>query len=188
MPVIEQEKPAVIEQETTDARATPTRHVPLAPSKRRPAIVLVAALLAVAPIVTGIVFVASGGDEAAISPGAPAPTTAPAPAAAASIGVTLKDFTVSPAPSTGRAGRVTFRVRNAGAVGHEFVVLRTSKSAAGLLKGAKASEAGNIGEIGDLEPGVTKTLRLNLKPGHYALVCNLPGHYAAGQRADFVVK
>ena len=57
-----------------------------------------------------------------------------------------------------------------------------------LLKDGKASEAGNIGEIGDLQPGVTKTLRLNLKPGHYALICNLPGHYAAGQRADFVVK
>ena len=188
MPVIEQEKSTVIEQETTEARATPTRHVPPAPSKRLPAIVLAAALLAVALIVTGIVFVAGGSDKAAISKGAPAPAAARAPAAAASIGVTLKEFTVSPAPSAGRAGRVTFRVRNAGALGHEFVVLRTSKSAAGLLKGGKASEAGNVGEIGGLQPGVTKTLRLNLKAGHYALICNLPGHYAAGQRADFVVK
>ena len=188
MPVIEQEKPAVIEQEMAEARATPTRHVPPPPSKRLPAIVLAAALLAVALIVTGIVFVAGGRDEAATSAGAPTPAAAPAPAAAASIGVTLKEFTVSPAPSTGRAGRVTFRVHNTGAVGHEFVVLRTSKSAAGLLQGGKASEAGNVGEIGDLQPGVTKTLRLNLKPGHYALICNLPGHYAAGQRADFVVK
>jgi uncharacterized cupredoxin-like copper-binding protein len=188
MPVIEQEKPAVIEQETADARATPTRHVPPAPSKRRPAIVLAAALLAVALIVTGIVFVAGGSDKAATSAGAPAPTTAPASATVASIGVTLKEFTVSPDPSAGRAGRVTFRVRNAGAVGHEFVVLRTSKSAADLLKDGKASEAGNVGEIGDLQPGVTKTLRLNLKPGHYALICNLPGHYTAGQRADLVVR
>ena len=190
MPVIEQEKSTVIEQETTEARATPTRHVPPAPSKRLPAIVLAAALLAMALIVTGIVFVAGGSDKAAISKGAPAPAPAAAraPAAAASIGVTLKEFTVSPAPSAGRAGRVTFRVRNAGALGHEFVVLRTSKSAGALLKGRKASEAGNVGEIGDLQPGVTKTLRLNLKAGHYALIRNLPGHYAAGQRADFVVK
>jgi uncharacterized cupredoxin-like copper-binding protein len=188
MPVIEQEQRAVIEQETTEARATRTRHVPAPPSKRLPAILLATALLGVALLVTGIVLAAGGSDKAATGAAAPAPAVAPAPAAAASIGVTLKEFTVSPAPSTGRAGRVTFRVRNAGAVGHEFVVLRTTKSAAGLLKGAEASESGNVGEIGDLQPGVTKTLRLNLKPGHYALICNLPGHYAAGQRADFVVK
>jgi uncharacterized cupredoxin-like copper-binding protein len=192
MPVIEQEKPTVIEKETTEAR-TPTRPVPSPASKRLPAIVLAAALLAVALIVTGIVLAAGGSETSATNAPAPAPAAtpvaAPAPAAvAASIGVTLKEFTVFPAPSAGRAGRLTFRVRNAGAVGHEFVVLRTSKSAAGLLQGGRASEAGNVGEIGDLQPGVTKTLRLNLKPGHYALICNLPGHYAAGQRADFVVK
>jgi hypothetical protein len=28
---------------------------------------------------------------------------------------------------------------------------------------------------------------LRLGPGHYALVCNQPGHYAAGMRADFRV-
>jgi uncharacterized cupredoxin-like copper-binding protein len=28
-------------------------------------------------------------------------------------------------------------------------------------------------------------LTLDLKPGHYAVVCNLPGHYAAGMRQDF---
>jgi uncharacterized cupredoxin-like copper-binding protein len=35
---------------------------------------------------------------------------------------------------------------------------------------------------------VSKTLALRLRPGHYALVCNLPGHYLAGQRADFTVR
>jgi uncharacterized cupredoxin-like copper-binding protein len=28
-------------------------------------------------------------------------------------------------------------------------------------------------------------LTLDLTPGHYAVVCNLPGHYAAGMRQDF---
>jgi uncharacterized cupredoxin-like copper-binding protein len=36
--------------------------------------------------------------------------------------------------------------------------------------------------------GVTKTLKLNLKPGHYTLICNFPGHYQAGQHTDFTVK
>ena len=59
------------------------------------------------------------------------------------------------------------------------------QAAAGLLKGTEADEAGNVGEIGDLQPGQAKTLTLPLKPGHYALICNLPGHYKAGQHADF---
>jgi uncharacterized cupredoxin-like copper-binding protein len=28
---------------------------------------------------------------------------------------------------------------------------------------------------------------VKLKAGHYALICNLPGHYAAGQHIDFTV-
>ena len=31
-----------------------------------------------------------------------------------------------------------------------------------------------------MQPGATKALTLDLKPGTYLLVCNLPGHYAAG--------
>jgi len=27
-----------------------------------------------------------------------------------------------------------------------------------------------------------------LPTGHYSLICNLPGHYAAGQFADFYVR
>ena len=121
---------------------------------------------------------------------APATPTAaaPAPAAAARIGVTLKEYSVAPSPAVGKAGRVTFNVRNSGAIPHEFVVLRTAKPAGSLLKGAEADEAGNVGEIGDLQPGQAKTLSLPLKPGHYALICNLPGHYKAGQHADFTVR
>ena len=83
---------------------------------------------------------------------------------------------------------MTFRVRNAGAINHEFVVLRTNKKASELLKGNEADETGNVGEIGDIPPGQTKNLSLNLKSGHYALICNLAGHYKAGQHADLTVR
>jgi uncharacterized cupredoxin-like copper-binding protein len=159
---------------------------------------LIAVLIVGALIATGLVLVDTGGDQgggaAAPAPTAgsrtpAAPAVAAAPAAAArSIAVTLKEFSVSPQPVTGRAGRVTFHVRNAGAVKHEFVVLRTNTPAAGLRKGSEADETGNVGEIGDLQPGASKTLALRLRPGHYALICNLPGHYLAGQRADFTVR
>jgi uncharacterized cupredoxin-like copper-binding protein len=112
------------------------------------------------------------------------PHTTPAPR----IAVSLAEYSVGLSRSVGRTGVVTFAVRNAGTVPHEFVVLRTSKPAAELLKGNRADETGNVGETGDMQPGTAKTLRLRLKPGHYALICNLPGHYMAGQHADFTVR
>jgi uncharacterized cupredoxin-like copper-binding protein len=129
------------------------------------------------------------GSSSASTPTSSAQTT-PAPSAPAgrSVAVTLKEFTVAPIPPAARAGQVTFRVKNAGAVQHEFVVLLTPKRAADLLKGSEADESGNVGEIADLPAGSAKSVKLNLKPGHYALICNLPGHYQSGQYADFTVR
>ena len=83
---------------------------------------------------------------------------------------------------------MTFSVANAGRLKHEFVVLKTDKPAGNLLKGNEANESGNVGEIGGVNPGNARVLVLNLKRGHYALICNLPGHYKTGQFADFYVR
>src|SRR3954447_16895108 len=122
---------------------------------------------------------------AALGAVSPAPAT---PVTPGKVGVSMKEFSINLAATQAPAGRVTFNVRNSGAVPHEFVVLRTDMPAGSLLKGAEADEAGNVGEIGDIQPGSQKTLALKLKAGHYALICNLPGHYRAGQHADFTVK
>jgi uncharacterized cupredoxin-like copper-binding protein len=128
-------------------------------------------------------------------------TTAAVPAGAAAakpatpvapphrVAVSLKEFKVLPTSAQAASGKVTFNVHNSGAATHEFVVVRTDKPAGGLpLKSGRADETGNVGETGDLAPGASKSVTLNLKPGHYALICNLPGHYVAGQHADFTVK
>ncbi len=114
--------------------------------------------------------------------------TSPARAAASTVSIKLSEFKVKPSPASTKAGTVTFRVKNAGKAKHEFVVLKTGKKASKLLKGAEANEAGNLGEIGNVPSGATKTLKLKLKAGHYALLCNLPGHYKAGQYVDFTVR
>jgi uncharacterized cupredoxin-like copper-binding protein len=113
---------------------------------------------------------------------------APPPAPVHNVGVSLREFSVNPTTSVAGAGKVTFHVRNSGSITHEFVVVKTAKPAGRLLKGARADETGNVGETGDLKAGASKTLTLNLKPGHYALICNLPGHYRAGQHTDFTVR
>jgi uncharacterized cupredoxin-like copper-binding protein len=81
-------------------------------------------------------------------------------------------------------------VTNAGKVPHEFVVLKTNVAPAKLpVKSGKAVEAGRVGKIGalKLEPAAARTLNLNLGAGKYVLLCNLPGHYPAGQRVGFRV-
>jgi uncharacterized cupredoxin-like copper-binding protein len=118
---------------------------------------------------------------------APAAPATPAPLGHTST-ATLKEYSIAPQPSEVAAGGVTFKVRNAGSIKHEFVVLRTEKKASDLLKGNEADETGNVGEIGNVPPGQTKTLSLKLKAGHYALICNLPGHYKLGQYADLKVR
>jgi uncharacterized cupredoxin-like copper-binding protein len=113
---------------------------------------------------------------------------AAAPALPHALGVGLREFAIDTSAATAAAGKVTFNVRNTGKVTHEFVVLRTTKPAGSLLKGAEADESGNVGEVADVKPGASKKLSLNLKAGHYALICNLPGHYKAGQHTDFTVR
>lgn len=109
-------------------------------------------------------------------------------ASAAKAKVTLIEFKVTSSVKRVAAGKVTFVVRNAGKIPHEFVVLRTKTPAGKLpIKGAQAVETGEVGKVGTFNPGATKTLTLALKKGHYALICNLPGHYKAGQFADFTV-
>jgi uncharacterized cupredoxin-like copper-binding protein len=127
--------------------------------------------------------IAAGAATTTSTPAAPAPAAAPG-----KVGVSLSEFKVTPTASQAPSGKVTFNVRNAGSVQHEFVVIKTNKPAAGLLKGNEADESGNVGETGEVNPGASKSLSLNLKPGHYALICNLPGHYVAGQHTDFNVK
>lgn len=105
------------------------------------------------------------------------------------VTVSLNEFNAIPTVQGAPAGSVTFTVKNTGKIEHEFVVLRTLRSAGSLAdKSGEASEAGNVGEIGSVKPGQQKKLTLTLKKGHYSLLCNLPGHYKSGQFADFYVR
>ena len=117
-------------------------------------------------------------------------TTPSASAAKPSVqkdAVTLDDFKINPSTTALQAGKVEFDVKNTGKMAHEFVVIDTSKPAAKLGKGSRVPEHGNIGETGNLKPGQAKTIVLNLRKGHYAVICNDPGHYMAGMHKDVTV-
>ena len=104
------------------------------------------------------------------------------------VAVQVDEFSVFPGTQGAPKGKVRFVVTNIGTIEHEFVVLKTAKPAGSLLKGKEADETGAVGEIGGVPPGQARTLNLILKPGHYSLICNLPGHYKTGQFADFYVR
>ena len=118
-------------------------------------------------------------------------TTAAAPAAGpATVAATVSEYKITTSPSTVPAGTVKFVVKNTGKIKHQFTIITTTKPAARVLSKHNPNDdiAGARGEIASIQPGVTKTLVLHkLKPGHYALVCALPGHYQAGMHADFTV-
>jgi uncharacterized cupredoxin-like copper-binding protein len=125
--------------------------------------------------------------RAATSPAATATTAA---AGDAKVTTTLSEYKIQTSPSSVAAGRLVFDVTNAGKLKHQFTIIRTDKAAAKVLSNQDPNDdiPGARGEISSIKPGASKTLIIrNLKPGHYALVCALPGHYQAGMFADFTV-
>jgi uncharacterized cupredoxin-like copper-binding protein len=107
--------------------------------------------------------------------------------ASSSRSVKLTDFKVIPSAKSIGHGKVTFVVANKAAIEHELIVIKTSKKASALpVSGDRASETGSVGEV-ELGGHKTKSLTLNLKKGHYALICNVKGHYKGGMHTDLTV-
>jgi uncharacterized cupredoxin-like copper-binding protein len=96
-------------------------------------------------------------------------------------------------------GTVSLRVSNMGALVHELVVLPlTSGSVGDRIVGAddRVAESGSMGEASatcaagagqGISSGAVGWVTLHLPAGRYELVCNLPGHYAAGMYAEMDV-
>ena len=107
------------------------------------------------------------------------------------VNATLTDMQIKVDRTSVPTGLVTFVVKNSGAVVHELVVIRTDvaqdKLAAAADEAGKVDETGNLGETGDMNIGETKTFTVTLPAGHYVLICNEIGHYAAGMRLAFTV-
>lgn len=163
----------------------------------RPAVVVVAALLAAGVAACGSSSSASSPSSAASTPATTAASTAATGTTPASSGggsvvdAKLTEYAIAPSPDSVPAGRVAFHVTNAGQIKHQFTIIRTKKPAATVLSATNPDDdiPGARGEIASLQPGATKTLLIkDLKPGHYAIVCALPGHYQSGMHVDFTVK
>ncbi len=91
------------------------------------------------------------------------------------------------------AGEVVFKVTNqAMTEEHEMVLVKLkNKDARAPLANAKhrvdEAKLKTLGEVTDLKPSQSGELKANLKPGAYALLCNIKGHYEAGMWTAFTV-
>jgi len=109
-----------------------------------------------------------------------------------SVDPSVKKMEIALDRHTVKAGRVTLEAVNLSkSLVHEVLVLHDPGKKA-LPYDAKNAEVDenrvhSLGEVGDLPPGHSGTLTLNLKPGKYLLFCNESGHYADGMRTELTV-
>jgi FtsP/CotA-like multicopper oxidase with cupredoxin domain len=96
-------------------------------------------------------------------------SAAGAGAAATELDVSLSEFAITPKMISAPPGPVKLRVTNNGSIEHNLEV-----------KGVKATA--------NIKPGQSATLDLGtLKAGDYDLLCNVPGHQAAGMSGMLMV-
>jgi uncharacterized cupredoxin-like copper-binding protein len=112
----------------------------------------------------------------------------------AALSVTLRDDGIDLSTTTLDAGGASFEGTNEGTLTHEFEVFSVPEGVDAddlPLDGdtARADELLDvIDEVEDIAPGTSATLNLDLDAGTYAVLCNLPGHYANGMHATFTVE
>jgi uncharacterized cupredoxin-like copper-binding protein len=114
------------------------------------------------------------------------------------VNVAEGDFTLKPDVASVAAGTVKFKVQNNGGFTHELVVVKVADASAlptkpdGEVDETKIPAAQKIGQVQDVFPGKSKTLKLTLEAGKYVLFCNLVDgkaavHFKKGMHADFTV-
>ena len=112
------------------------------------------------------------------------------------VHVDERDFHIQlRAPTTLRAGNYVFVDDNHGPSAHELVMWKTADRVDKLpllVDHRVDEESKDLDKVLDsgssLHPGETRLLTVSLDPGHYVLVCNLPGHFVAGMHVDLTVR
>jgi uncharacterized cupredoxin-like copper-binding protein len=141
-------------------------------------------------------LVAGCGDDDDDDGGEAGETTA-ATAAPAEEQTTIEmgDYYFRPDDVSVKAGALGITAPNVGEVEHELVLFKTDEDPADLpVSGGEVDEdaleeqgAEEVGEV-EAEPGDTAEGTFELESGSYAMICNIPGHYAKGMYGGLTAK
>jgi len=138
-----------------------------------------------APPAASIVTATASPVAATASPVAAASPTATPIAIAVKPTISLYEWKVI-APATLKAGPTTFTISNFGTVPHELLIFKSP-----LAPDKYPTDAqGNIKEEGagvdllsdgdNIDPSGSQVRAVDLAPGTYLFVCNIPGHFKSG--------
>ena len=131
---------------------------------------------------------------AATFAGAAVITTACTSSSEDAVDVSMTEFEFTMPSGSIPAGDVTFSATNEGESVHEIEVFTvpegvdaTSLEVVDNVADTESAGLEVVDEIEDIAPSTTANLTVSLDPGTYALMCNLPGHYAEGMVVPFEV-
>lgn len=164
-------------------------------------IVLVAVAIAAASAACASSGAPASQPPAAATPATPAstaPTAAPSapavatatPATAPSVSLTEWKVVVT---GTIKAGKTNLLIKDIGVAPHELLIFKSDLAASAypLAKTGDIIEDGagvNLVSDGEnIDAGGTQTRAIDLAPGKYLFVCNIPGHFKQGMFAAVTV-
>lgn len=109
-------------------------------------------------------------------------------ASTADLAINVTEFKLAAATTSVPAGKIKLTVANDGKVQHEVVAFKSDLAEDAFPTTADGNRVNEDGagithidpEAEDVNPGKTKTVTLDLKPGRYVFLCNLPLHYKQG--------
>jgi len=106
-----------------------------------------------------------------------------------SVYVDISDYKIVTDHPTIAAGHVVVGIRNHSPMTHELKVIKTDLAPEQLpVDGSLAKEDGKVGELLSIVGGASRKLVLELVPGKYVLICNIPVHYQLGMRVGLEVQ
>jgi len=110
------------------------------------------------------------------------------------VPVTLRDFSVQTS-ATLPSGSNKLAVHNSGATLHELEVFKVPAGVdpANIPVANSVADTNSVGmtvvdEVENIAPGTGSSLSVNLQPGTYVFMCNLPTHYGLGMHATVTVQ
>jgi uncharacterized cupredoxin-like copper-binding protein len=115
----------------------------------------------------------------------PSASPAASPSNAGGNTAVLSEWKIDVA-STVKAGNATFTISNSGTIPHELLVFKSNLKPSAYptdAAGGIIEEGAGVALVSDgdnIEPGGSQSRTVDLAPGTYLFVCNIPGHFKAG--------